>query len=270
MTSKKTDHEQMVEDTWRTMLTTGEFEKESRQRKFFRLLPSKHKCKWCASPFDGPTSKIVELTFGKKQAKMNPKFCNVCEEFAVKHQGGAEIPLTMLFADIRGSTTLAENMNTMEFRDLIDRFYRTATRIFIKTDAMIDKLIGDEVVAFYMAGPAGKEYTRKAVDAARELLRKTGHNDPMNPWVPVGVGVHTGVAFVGAVGSKDGVVDVTALGDDVNISARLASQAKAGEVIISENTAKGAGVDVSTLEKRRLDLKGKSKPMDVWVIKIAP
>ena len=82
--------------------------------------------------------------------------------------------------------------------------------------------------------------------------------------------MHTGVAFVGAVGSSDGVVDITALGDSVNIAARLASQAKAGEIILSEETVKAANLDASHLTRRSLELKGKSKTMDVCVIGIAP
>ena len=270
MTKEKTDHETMVENTWRTLLTEGESEDEKRLRRIFRMFPSKTKCKWCDLPFDHPASPLIHLIFKKKPSSFNPRFCNVCDDFAVKFQGGAEVELSMVFADIRGSTTLAEGMSPTEFKKLIDRFYQVSTKIFIKTNAMIDKLVGDEVTAFYLHGMAGQDYVRLAVNAAEELLIETGHKDQNGPWAPIGIGVHTGVAFVGAVGTSDGMVDVTALGDAVNVAARLASQAKAGEILLSEATLQAAKMDSSKMEKRSLELKGKSAAFDVRVMHVTP
>jgi len=270
MTLEKTEHDIFVETTWRNLLTQGESGKEKRLRKIFRMFPAKTKCKWCDLPFDHPASPLIHLVFKKKPSTFNPRFCNICDDFAVKFQGGAEVELSMVFADIRGSTTLAEGMSPTEFKRLIDRFYQVSTQIFIKTNAMIDKLVGDEVTAFYLPGLAGKDYVHQAIEAAQELLIKTGHKDPHGPWAPIGIGVHTGVAFVGAVGTSDGMVDVTALGDAVNIAARLASQAKAGEILLSEQTVQAAKIDATNMEKRRLELKGKSLPFDVKVMQITP
>jgi len=270
MTIEKTDHDTFVENTWRKILTQGESTEEKRFRKIFRMFPAKTKCKWCDLPFDHPVSPLIHFVFRKRPSTYNPHFCNVCDDFAVKFQGGAEVELSMVFADIRGSTALAESMSTTEFKDLIDRFYRIATKIFIRTDAMIDKLIGDEVAAFYLPGLAGQDYSRLAIDAAKDLLIQTGHRDASGPWAPIGVGVHTGVAFVGAVGSSDGVVDITALGDSVNVAARLASQAKTGEILLSQQTLDKAMIDSSNLEKRNLNLKGKSAPFDVRIMHVKP
>jgi adenylate cyclase len=268
MPSKKTEHDIFVENIWRDLLTQGESEKERRLRKIFRVFPAKTKCKWCDLPFDHPASPLIHFVFRKRPSALNPRFCNICDDFAVKFQGGAEVELTMVFADIRGSTTLAEGMSATEFKRLIDRFYQVSTRIFIKTNAMIDKLIGDEVTAFYMPGLAGKDYASLAVEAAQELLIQTGHKDPHGPWAPIGIGVHTGVAYVGAVGTSDGMIDITALGDSVNIAARLASQAKTGEILLSERTIQAARIDSANMEKRKLELKGKSSTFDVKVIQI--
>jgi len=270
MTLEKTEHDIFVENTWRNLLTQGESEREKRHRKIFRMFPAKTKCKWCDLPFDHPASSLIHFVFRKKPSAYNPHFCNICDDFAVKFQGGAEVELSMVFADIRGSTTLAEGMSATEFKNLIDRFYQESTKIFIKTNAMIDKLIGDEVTAFYMPGLAGKDYARLATEAAQELLIKTGHKDPHGPWAPIGIGVHTGVAFVGAVGASDGMVDITALGDAVNIAARLASQAKTGEILLSERTVEAAKLDSTNLEKRSLELKGKSSTFDVNVMRLTP
>ena len=260
MPQEKSDHDIFIETTWHNLLTQGESEKENRLRRIFRMFPSRTKCKWCDLPFDHPASPLIHFIFKKKPSSFNPRFCNVCDDFAGKFQGGAEVELSMVFADIRGSTTLAEGMNATEFKRLIDRFYQVSTKIFIETDAMIDKLVGDEVTAFYLPGLAGQDYPKLAIKAAKELLIKTGHNDPNGPWAPVGIG---------AVGTSDGMVDVTALGDAVNVAARLASQAKAGEILVSEQTLDAAEMDSSKLEKRSLELKGKSTPFDVRVIQVS-
>jgi adenylate cyclase len=96
----------------------------------------------------------------------------------------------------------------------------------------------------------------------------SGHGGPGGPWAPVGVGINTGEAVFGYVGSSGGVMEITALGDAANVAARLASQAAAGEILLSDSTLQKAGVDASNLEKRRLELKGKSEAQDVWVMRI--
>jgi adenylate cyclase len=150
---------------------------------------------------------------------------------------------------------------------LIARFYNAVTSELIKADALIDRLIGDEVVALFVPTLAGKRHGEAALRAAQGVLKATGHDKSDGPWVPVGVGIHTGTAFVGAVGSA-GVSDITALGDDVNLTARLASVASAGEILITEAARAAAGLATDGLEPRRLDLKGRSEPVDVWAMRI--
>jgi adenylate cyclase len=127
---------------------------------------------------------------------VNPHFCSVCENYARKHRGGAEVEFTMLFADIRGSTPLAEGLGTAAFSQLIDRFYRTATDVLVAEDGLINRLLGDEAVAFFLPGWVGAGHAQGAVRAARNLLEATGHTDPAGPWAPVGIGVNTGTAPV--------------------------------------------------------------------------
>jgi adenylate cyclase len=174
----------------------------------------------------------------------------------------------MLFADVRGSTTLAEQMNAREFSRLINRFYTVATRILIQTDAMVDRLMGDEAIGLYIPGFAGPEHPRRAIEAAQELLKQTGHRDSKGPWLPVGISVHTGRAFVGVVGGEDTTADFTALGDNVNITARLASEAGPGEILISEASYAAANWNREDLERRQLGLKGKSEPIGVRVLRV--
>src|SRR5512143_33447 len=217
------------------------------------LLPADPRCKICASPFKGWGGFLMHL-LGRDQSKYNPRFCQKCEVF--EHPGGAEVPLTMLFADVRGSTQLAEQMSPREFSKLINRFYAAASHVLIQTDAMVDRLMGDEAIGLFLPGFAGPEHPRRAIEAAQELLRLTGHRDARGPWLPVGIGVHTGSAYVGVVGGEDSPMDFTALGDNVNVTARLASTAGAGEILISEASYAAARLDLQGLEHHQLVLKG--------------
>jgi adenylate cyclase len=255
-----------IEKFWRSYLTTGEFEKERRQRNLFRLLPGSPRCKNCYAPFQGTGSIIVKTFYGKVPSNLNPQLCNICEQFAQQFQGGAEIELSLLFADVRGSTTLAETMNPTQYSQLINRFYKAATKVMVNSDALIDKIIGDQVAGMYVPGFAGQEHARRAIDAAQNILHLTGHQDKDGPWIELGVGVHTGTAFVGSLGSEQGTTDITVLGDAANIAARLSTEAGVGEVLISEPAFSAAEIQLGDLEKRTLNLKGRSEPMVVWVL----
>lgn len=256
-----------VEAEWRRMLTEGEPVVRGLHR-LYALLPSSPRCKMCATPFKGWGGSLMRL-MGREQSKYNPRYCARCDQF--EHPGGAEVVLTLLFADVRGSTALAERMSASEFSRLINRFYSVATDVLTRTDGLVDRLVGDEVVGLYLQGFAGPEHPRRAIEAAQSLLHATGHRDPHGPWIPVGVGVHTGPAFVGVVGGLEqgSPKDFTALGDHVNIAARLASRAGPGEILISEAAYAASGLTLARLESRQLELKGKNEPTPVRVLRIS-
>lgn len=174
----------------------------------------------------------------------------------------------MLFVDVRGSTKVAEGLRAAEFSHLMNQFYKATTGVLIKTNAFIDKFVGDEVIGLYFPLFTGRDHAGAAIKAARELLAVTKQAVAGHQTLPIGMGIHTGVAYVGTVSGTEGsVTDVTALGDNVNITARLASQAGAGEALVSEAAFTAAGVDPGTAEHRQLELKGKSEPVNVWVLK---
>lgn len=266
MMTEKTERDANVEQLWRTLLTKGVYGKERRKRRFFKLLRGNPRCKNCFAPFEGAGSRVARLVYHTRPSNLNPRLCNACEEFARQYRGGAEIELSLLFADVRGSTTLAESMNPTEFSKLINRFYNSATQVMARTDAMIDKIIGDQVAGMYVPGFAGPEHARRAIYAAQEILRVTGHGSPGGPWIELGAGVHTGTAFVGSVGSEEGTMDITVLGDVANTAARLSSSAREGEILISESAYASAGKKPGDLEKRVLELKGKQKTVSVYVL----
>ncbi len=205
---------------------------------------------------------------GKPQSNANPHMCNACFVNLQRHHGGAEIDGSLLFADIRGSTTLAESMSPGAFRDLLDRFYTTATKVVFDHDGAIDKFVGDELVAMFFPLLSGERHAERAVEAAQALLRATGHADPGGPWLPVGAGVNSGRVWFGAVGDGDHT-ELTALGDRVNVTARLASAAQAGEVLVTTEAASAAGLD-PTLERRSLELKGKTEATEVVTLRVVP
>jgi len=248
---------------WHDWFMTDAFAVEKRLYGFFRILPHDPRCKLCNAPFHGIGGMVVGALYGRKQSSLNPRFCNVCEEFAKKFLGGAEVEMSMLFADVRGSTTLSEQMSSIEFSKLINRFYVGSTKAIADADGLVEKLAGDAVAAFWGAGFAGKDYVAKTISAAQNISRLMQRQN-----IPVGIGVHAGRAFFGAMGSSEGLVDISAIGEEVNTAARLASKAAAGEIIVSETALERAHMDGSELESRKLELKGISEQVPVRVMRV--
>lgn len=250
-----------VGTVWWFWFTTSAFFVDKRLRHIFRFLPSDPRCKFCNAPFRGVGGSLVRAVFGKQPSSLNPNFCNMCDEAMRRFPGGAEVEMSMLFADIRGSTELSGRMSAGEFSKLIGRFYSTAARAISEEDGLVEKLAGDSVAAFWGAGFAGPDYVKRTVEVAQRIATLMAHEG-----IPVGVGVHSGVAFFGAVGTPDGMTNMTAVGEEVNLAARLASQAAAGEIVVSEGALKAAGLDTTGLESRSLELKGIQRRVPVRVM----
>ena len=106
----------------------------------------------------------------------------------------------------------------------------------------MDKFVGDEAIGLFFRGVSGAQHSASAIHAAHSLLDAVGRADATERGpIPVGAAVHTGEAFVGSTGAEGAVNDFTALGDVVNTTARLASEAVAGELLVSEEAAAAAG-----------------------------
>jgi adenylate cyclase len=252
-----------VEARWKRELTVGH-RPFRLARTFMRMLPTDPRCKICNNPFGGVGGAIVGLA-GFKPSRKNPNICQACCE--KMPQGGAEVELAILFADVRGSTALAEEMSSTDFADLLNRFYLTATRALIRHDAIIDKLVGDEVMALFIPGFCGRTYRRRAAEAAVDLMKAVGHGSREGPWLPVGVGVHAGVAFVGNLGA-DGLVDLTALGDAVNTASRLQRSATAGEIVVSEGIYSEIRDRLPGGEAQIMSVRGKEEQIRVRTIRV--
>jgi adenylate cyclase len=217
------------ESDWHTILTEGH-RSLLVSRRVWRHVPSAPRCKVCANPFGGIGGRLAGMA-GWKPSRKNPNLCARCCDSLPP--GGAEVDVAVLFADIRGSTALGEQAQTSDYAELLNRFYATATDVLLRHDALIDKLIGDEAMALFIPGVAGPDYRRRAVLAAIDVLRAVGYGSAEGPWIPLGVGVNAGSAYVGNVGSA--VVDFTALGDPVNIAARLQATAGGGQLVVAED-----------------------------------
>ena len=241
-------------DYWRALLVDG-YEPLKRAQKFFRRLPREPRCKLCLNPFAGMGGKVVGW-MGRKPSRKNPNLCQYC--FDHLPNGGMEIDVGVVFADVRGSTALGEQSSATEFATRLNRFYATVTDVLVHHDGLVDKLIGDEVMGLFVPGLAGEDYRRKTATAALDLARAVDE-------LPVGVSANAGVAFVGNVGSGT-VRDFTALGDAVNVGSRLESHAAAGEVVLSADLYDTVAAARPGGRHEDVEVRGRDAPVPVVVL----
>jgi adenylate cyclase len=231
-------------------------------RRIWGVVPSPPRCKLCNAPFRGPGG-VLMRAIGRGPSPLNRRLCKWCIRGVYKHPGGAEVEISVLFADVRGSTGIAERMLPEEFSRLMARFYGAAAGVIDVSDGIVDKFLGDGAVALFIPGFAGSDHAADAIAAARGLLKQTGNDGP-EPWIPIGAGIHTGRSFVGSVGEGD-ARDFTALGDTVNTAAGLTGLAGTGETLISAEAAAAGGLETAGLERRTFELRGREQSVDAWV-----
>ena len=247
---------------WRSILT-GADPWLPRLRRMWGHIPSSPRCKLCAAPFHGP-GRLLTKAFMHGPSLSNPLLCNACFGQIRNMPGGAEVAISVLFADIRGSTGIAERTSAGEFRRLVQQFYHRAAKAIDASDGIIDKFLGDGIMVLFIPMVAGEMHARRAIDAGEALLRAVADPELVAGGVRVGAGVHTGEAFVGTVGSGE-KLDFTALGDTVNVAARLGSDAAAGELLVSEAAWRASG-RTDPAERRQLTVKGRLEPLEVVVL----
>jgi adenylate cyclase len=243
---------------WEALLVDG-YEPLKIAQRIFRRLPHDPRCKLCQNPFGGLGGKMVGLV-GRKPSRKSPNLCQAC--FDRLPAGGIETDIGVVFADVRGSTTLGEQTSATVFAERLNEFYAIGTKVLIHNDGIVDKLIGDEVMGLFIRGVAGAEYRRKAAVAALELASAvTG--------LPVGVAANAGVAFVGNVGSGT-VVDFTALGDAVNVGARLQAYAAPGEVVVAAPLYPLIEERHLSARSDRVAVRGRDEPVEVVILSVSP
>lgn len=252
------------EEIWHKIFSDGNAVLD-KGRALFGMIPSDPRCMFCHGPFKGPGGPLMSM-MGRGQSRQDPRLCNSCIKQGDRHPGGAHVDIATVFADMRGSTPTAERLGDSAFSELINRFFQTSSKVLIGAGALLGRLAGDQAIGYFVPGIAGPNYAQAALDSAVELLRVTGHTDADGPWIPLGVGVHAGNAFVGLLGEHGGSKELTALGDDINVGARLADAAGVGEIVASVQLTQKIGLDTDRLEHRTLNLKGKAAPFEVAVI----
>jgi adenylate cyclase len=252
-----------TDERWRQLLL--ENTRGKRNRRIHMRIPSSPRCKLCAAPFGLPGSLVMPFR-GHGRWSKNPKYCSGCFHMIEQNHGGAEVECSLLFADVRGSTSLAETMSPRDFNRAMGRFHDVGFEVLADHDAFVDKFVGDEIIGIFVPAMAGAGHAEQAIAAALELLRRTADRGPSGDGIPVGIGVGTGIAYVGSVGEGPDT-ELTAMGDLVNTTARLASEAAAGEALITGSAVTSQAL--AGLERRTLALKGKSVPTEVAVLTVS-
>jgi adenylate cyclase len=250
-----------VTTLWRSLLT-GVDPSLLKVRRRWRHVPAAPRCKVCASPFQGIGGAFARLVWHGPMPN-NPLLCKMCFGKISGHPGGAEVEITVVFADVRGSTGLAERTSASAFRGLIQAYYRSAGAAIDANGGIIDKFLGDGVMALFIPVIAGENHAGRAIDAGRAILAAVERDGLVEKGLIIGAGVHTGEAFVGIVGS-DEKIDFTALGDTVNIAARLGGMAGPGELLVSRATWDRAHLGTPPAQ-REVEIAGRESNLSVVV-----
>ena len=229
-----------------------------------RRLPAEPRCRLCNAPYGGIGGRIMRR-FGFGPSRKNPTLCNTCFEKAP--MGGVDMEIGVLFADVRGFTSLAERTPTDEVARLLNRFYAAASVVLTRS-ALIDKFVGDEVMALYLPQLLPEHWEDELVRDANDLLVSVGYGTSSGPWLQLGVGLDIGRAYVGNVGAGE-VKDFTAIGDVVNTAARLQSAAGSGQIVLSERLFERLASRPGNATATTLGLRGKQDAEPARVIDLA-
>ena len=258
--------EALTDADWEAYWTYGPQPTAKAFKRVLRALPSTPRCGFCGAPFAGIGGRLVR-PLGYRPSRKNPNVCSLCVELAPP--GGMTLEIGVLFADIRGFTSDSESRAPAEVGADLRRFYAHAEQVLFP-EALIDKLIGDEVMALYvppilvpdvmeMDDEIRGHVVRVMVEHAHELLRAVGNGSSHPAEFAVGIGLDFGEAFIGNLGDQ-AVHDFTAVGDVVNTASRLQGHAAAGEVVLSDRLARFLPEPIGVSEQ--LVLKGKQAPFD--------
>ena len=259
--SKPTGNQPQLDERWFAILRgDGIAAVRSRfGRRIFALFPGRPRCKICNAPYGGPATLPFRL-LGYRPSQKTPHVCARCLEWAP--EGGAIVPLSILFAQVRGYSNLTEALPADVVQPLLNRFYDVASRVLLRNEAVLGQIAGDQVMGLFVPGLSGRDYPRKAVAAAAALLEAVGYGTAGHPWLEISIGVSTGEEFCGNVGGG-GFKDFTAVGEVTNTVARLAVRAAAGEAIVDAAT-RAAAQEFSFVSGDILSIQGRSASVQTY------
>jgi adenylate cyclase len=231
-------------------------------RRLFALMPSPWRCKFCNAPFRGPYAGSMKR-LGYAPSRKNPHLCARCLEHAP--EGGGVVPVAVLFADVRGYTSLCERLTPAQVAEFVQRFYATASAAVLAQEGVLGQIAGDEVEGLFVPGLAGSQYRQRAVEAARSLVRVLRYENSSEGTLDIGVGIASGKEFVGNV-AGGGYKDFAAVGDVTNLAARLTSSARNGEIVVDARTYADVARAYPDAREQRLMPKGMQEPVDAYWI----
>ena len=185
--------------------------------------------------------------------------------------GGANQKITVLFADIRGFTAFSEKENPEKIVALLNRYFSAMSEVIFGHGGTLDKYLGDGLMALFGAPTASDKDADNAVKTAIEMQKRIKQlNDELKvkgyPEIAVGVGLHTGEATVGYIGSEKRS-EYTAIGDTVNLASRLESNSAGGQILISEATARACTESFMIKKKEPLQVKNRIQPVSIFEVK---
>src|SRR5262249_20926241 len=185
-------------------------------------------------------------------------------------RAGRLAELSVLFADIRGFTTMAESETPQETVSMLNSFFTAMANVIFRNEGNLDKFIGDCVMAVWGSPSSHPDDAARALRAALEMqseveaLNRSRGAAGQRP-IAIGIGVNTGQAVVGYMGSTERH-EYTAIGDSVNTAARLCSMAKPGEILASESTIRSAGSRFASIPLPVAQVRGKEKSVQVYKV----
>lgn len=185
--------------------------------------------------------------------------------------GGTESEITILFSDIRGFTSMSEKLSPTEIVKLLNKYFKSMIDVVFKYNGTLDKIVGDELMVLYGVPLKGEDDTDNAVKTAIKMfqaLDKFNEKIVKEGYKPfkIGIGINKGKAVSGNIGSEQ-QMNYTVIGDTINLGARLCSHAKSGEILISSSVKGVISNDYPFKKIPSIEVKGKSKPIDVWLYK---
>jgi adenylate cyclase len=229
-----------------------------RYRWIGRHIPAAPRCKLCYGPFGG-----LGPFLGIRPSRKNPNFCRAC--FESVPEGGHHRQVGVFFADLRGFTAWSGDRTPEQVAAGCAEFYRLAADALMAHDAIIDKYVGDGVMALFLADmPTMGDRTCDHMMSAAAQIISDGRSRSLP--LDVGVGLHFGTAWVGNVGSGD-MKDFTALGDVVNLASRLQGCAAPGQIVISDDAFAQLHTPIDATTKS-FTVKGKQDTVPAHVVAV--
>ena len=185
--------------------------------------------------------------------------------------GGTESEITILFSDIRGFTSMSEKLSPTEIVKLLNKYFKSMINVVFKYNGTLDKIVGDELMVLYGVPLKSEDDTDNAVKTAIKMFKaldKFNEKIVKEGYKPfkIGIGINKGKAVSGNIGSEQ-QMNYTVIGDTINLGARLCSHAKSGEILISSSVKSVISDDYPFKKIPSIEVKGKSKPIEVWLYK---